>query len=130
MIGHCHCHSVTWTLLQDVESVTACNCSLCSRYGALWAYGYLGYGVTTSGDTKSYTRDRQVLEFHFCINCGCLAYYLARSKDSEGRLKIAVNLRMVDDPGAIMNLEVEHFDGLNKFDDEPKDGRQVRDLWY
>lgn len=128
--GSCHCEAVKWTYSENIESVTACNCTLCRRYGALWAYGYLEEEVTISGDTKSYSRGRQLNGFHFCTSCGCLAYYLARSKDSEGRLRIAVNLRMINDPKEIANLPIDHFDGLNKFDDEPRDGREVKDLWY
>jgi hypothetical protein len=128
--GHCHCESVHWVYPIKLESVTACNCTLCRRYGALWAYGYLEEGVTISGDTQAYGSEQDVTGFHFCSNCGCLAYYLARSKDSEGRLRIAVNLRMIDDPSNILNLPIDHFDGLDKFDDEPRDDRTVKHLWY
>jgi hypothetical protein len=41
MKGTCHCGNVTWTLDTPPESVTACNCTICRRYGALWAYGYI-----------------------------------------------------------------------------------------
>ncbi len=128
--GHCHCESVSWIYPKNLESVTACNCTLCRRYGALWAYGYLEEGISISGNTVAYERERQLNGFHFCLNCGCLAYYLSKSKDSEGRLRIAVNLRMIDNPDKIMGLQIDHFDGLNKFEDEPSDGRKIKDLWY
>ncbi len=130
LTGYCHCKTVGWSYPIILESVTACNCTLCRRYGALWAYGYLEDGITISGDTKAYARGSQINGYHFCINCGCLAYYLARAKDSEGRMRIAVNLRMIDDPSAIMSLPIDHFDGLDKFEDEPRDGRKIKDLWY
>ncbi len=128
--GHCHCESVSWTYPLKLESVTACNCTLCRKYGALWAYGQLEEGITVSGKTKSYARGRQLNGFHFCENCGCLAYYLSKSADDLGRNRIAVNLRMIDDPSQIMELPIDHFDGLNEFVDEPPDGRKIKDLWY
>jgi hypothetical protein len=127
--GTCHCKQVSWVYPKSLESVTACNCTLCRRYGALWAYGYIEEGISISGDCGIYTRGREINGFHFCSNCGCLVYYLARQKDSEG-LRIAVNLRMVEESKAILSLPVDHFDGLETFDDEPKDSRTVKDLWY
>ena len=40
--GSCHCGAAHWTLEGDPGSATACNCTLCRRYGALWAYDYEG----------------------------------------------------------------------------------------
>ena len=36
--GTCHCGALNWSLEGDPGSITACNCTLCRRYGALWAY--------------------------------------------------------------------------------------------
>lgn len=130
MKGHCHCLAVQWEYDLPLESVTACNCTLCSRYGALWAYGQLGQGVQIKGPTSSYTRGSQINGFHFCQTCGCLAYYLARNKDQEGKYRIAVNMRMIDDPKVIQDLPVDHFEGKESFQDLPSDGRQVRHLWF
>jgi hypothetical protein len=49
--------------------------------------------------------------------------------DANGRRRIAVNLRLAD-PEAVAELPVDHFDGLDSFDDLPRDGRCVRDLWF
>ena len=43
MNGSCHCGRVTWTLKTPPTSVTACNCTVCRRYGVLWAYGHIGH---------------------------------------------------------------------------------------
>ena len=40
--GSCHCGAAGWTLEGDPGPATACNCTLCRRYGALWAYDYEG----------------------------------------------------------------------------------------
>lgn len=128
--GHCHCQSVHWSYPVPLESVTACNCTLCRRYGALWAYGYLQDGITVDGPTSVYERGSKLNGYHFCSQCGCLAYYLSNAKDAEGKLRIAVNLRMIDKPEQIENLPIDHFDGLTHFEDQPRDGRRVKDLWY
>ena len=41
---------------------------------------------------------------------------------------MAVNLRLAP-PEAVAALPIDHFDGLDTFDDLPADGRCVRDLW-
>ena len=128
--GSCHCENVKWTYGVQLDSVTACNCTLCRRYGALWAYGHLNQGISVSGNTKSYGRGRKINGFHFCTNCGCLAYYVANVPDEQGRHRIAVNLRMILNPDLIAKLPIDHFDGLDKFEDLPHDGRQVKDLWF
>ncbi len=128
--GACHCGAVKWTYDMPLESVTACNCTLCRRYGALWAYGHLGHGLTVSGPTKAYERNRKLNGFHFCTNCGCIAYYLSNHDDEQGRRRMAVNLRMIDDPSKIENLPIDHFEGLIAFEDLPRDHRCVKDLWY
>lgn len=34
--GNCHCGQAGWTLASAPESATACNCSVCRRYGLHW----------------------------------------------------------------------------------------------
>jgi hypothetical protein len=128
--GACHCGNVKWTYSLPLESATACNCTLCSRYGALWAYGYLDHGVTVSGETSAYMRGRKINSYHFCSLCGGVAFYLANSADEHGRFRIAVNLRMINEPKQISHLPIDHFDGLDKFEDLPRDQRRVDDLWF
>lgn len=130
MDGSCHCGSVKWSYPLALESLTACNCTLCRRYGALWAYGHLEDGIKVSGSTKAYSRGSKHNGFHFCTTCGCLAYYLVLRPDKEGRNRCAVNTRMILDPTLIAELPIDHFEGLEKFEDLPRDGRCVKDLWY
>lgn len=128
--GSCHCEKVKWSYPLKLESVTTCNCTLCSRYGALWAYGYLDEGITVDGETQKYSRGSKTNSFNFCGVCGCLAYYMANSIDKDGRRRIAVNTRMISDPNLIADKIIDHFEGLESFEDLPSDGRKVKDLWY
>jgi hypothetical protein len=40
-----------------------------------------------------------------------------------------VNLRL-SDPTAVANIPIDHFDGLDTFDDLPRDGKCVADYWF
>jgi hypothetical protein len=94
----------------------------------LWAYDYEGEGIHVLGLTKAYVRGKAV-EFHFCPNCGCVTHWRAMQADENGRRRSAVNLRMTE-PEPIAKLPIDHFDGLDKFDDLPRDGRCVGDYWF
>ena len=128
--GNCHCEKVKWTYSQPIESVTACNCELCRRYGALWAYGHIGTEVEVSGPISSYARGSKRNNYNFCSTCGGLAYYLSNHKDEQGRLRVAVNLRMISNVDLIQNLPIDHFEGKDSFEDLPRDGRTIKDLWF
>lgn len=126
--GSCHCGAVHWQFDGVPDGVTACNCTVCRRYGALWAYDYEGEGVRLAGDTRTYVRGRAI-EFHFCPVCGCVVGWRARSQDEQGRRRMAVNLRLAE-PGIVASLPIDRFDGLDTFEDLPRDGRCVADYWF
>ncbi|GGX42356.1 aldehyde-activating protein [Tateyamaria omphalii] len=128
--GNCHCGQVRWTFETGPASVTACNCTICRRYGALWAYGYLDHDIHTKGHTGTYTRaDGGDIVFHFCPDCGCVTHYVARDTDENGRKRSAVNVRM-SNLEAISALPIHHFDGCESFTALASDGRTVKDLWF
>jgi hypothetical protein len=72
---------------------------------------------------------REAIEFHFCPACGCVADWRAQLTDPEGHRRIAVNLRLAE-PEAVARIPIDHFDGLNAFEDLPRDGRCVADYWF
>ena len=127
--GSCHCGQVRWTFNGVPDSATACNCTVCRRYGTLWAYDYDGAAIHVSGPTRSYVTGDKSIGFHFCDTCACVCYWRALSPDKEGRTRIAVNLRLAD-PQAVADIAIEHFDGLEKFEDLGQDGRKVWDMWF
>ena len=130
--GACHCGAAHWVLTGDPGPATACNCTLCRRYGALWAYDYEGERISISGPRTSYTRmgkSSPALEILFCPTCGCVICWRGLKLDASGRRRIAVNLRLAP-PDAVASLPVDHFDGLDTFNDLPRDQRCVRDLWF
>lgn len=126
--GSCHCGAIHWQFEGQPDGATACNCTVCRRYGTLWAYDYEGEGIVVSGPTRAYMRG-QAIEFHFCPTCGNTAFWRAQKTDDQGRRRIAVNLRLAE-PAEVAAIPIDHFDGLDSFDDLPRDGRCVADYWF
>lgn len=126
--GTCACGALSWRFEGVPEGATACNCTACRRYGALWAYDHEGEGIHVSGPTTAYVRGDS-LGFHFCPTCGCMAYWRGLQPNAQGQRRIAVNLRLAD-PQRVADVPIDHFDGLASWEDLPRDGRCVRDYWF
>lgn len=130
--GACLCGAARWTFDGDPGSATACNCTLCRRYGALWTYDYEGERIRILGPTTAYHRTDEAepsLEIRFCPTCGGLICWRGLRAEADGRRRIAVNLRLAA-PETVAHLPIDPFDGLDSFEDLPRDGRCVRDLWW
>ena len=96
----CHCKAIRITFPPLREPANECLCSICRRYGALWAY-YKPDEVHIAGDpTEAYVWGKKRLSFNRCKTCGCMTHYTVLG-DTEPR--VAVNCRM---------LEREDFDSL------------------
>lgn len=126
--GSCHCGATQWQFNGMPESATACNCTVCRRYGTLWAYGFEGEEIHTTGETKAYVRGKSI-GFHYCPSCACVMFWRGLNPNQEGKRRIAVNLRMTE-PDPIAHLPIDHFDGLKNWEDLPSDGKCIRDLWF
>lgn len=129
--GQCHCGACGWTLIGDPGPITACNCTLCCRYGALWAYDFENERITLSGPTKTYRRLGKAdpaLEIHFCPDCGGVVAWRGLRLEEDGKRRLAINVRLTDSEN-VADLPIDHFDGKDTFEDLPRDGRCVRDLW-
>jgi len=130
--GRCHCGAVTWKFLGEIPDATICNCTACRRYGVLWAYDYDGHGIhveAPSGGLSSYVRGSGSLSFNFCKVCGNLVSWRGMKPIPDGRTRIAVNLRLAE-PEDVAKVPLQCFDGLHSFDDLPRDGRVVGDVWF
>jgi hypothetical protein len=131
LTGTCHCGALKWTLEGDPGSITSCNCTLCRRYGVLWAYDFENERISVFGNPSVYTRSGKdpSLEIQFCPTCGCVLCWRGLRVDKDGRRRIAVNVRLAE-PEVVAHLLIDHFDGLDTFDDLPRDGRCVKDMWF
>lgn len=125
--GSCHCGALGWSFDGRPESATACNCTVCRRYAALWAYDRDGECISVSGTSSVYIRGDS-LGFHFCPACGCLAYWRALAAGPDGRRRMGVNLRLAE-PETVAQIPVQRVDWLEETGRLPSDGRCVGDYW-
>ena len=128
MDGSCHCGAVHWNCRGVPESATACNCSICRRYGALWAYGFFDEQIVVSGDTRTYLWNQKWIEFHFCPQCSCVVFWRAAEPGADGRRYGAVNLRLATQPALVQAIPLLHHD-TDTDSDLPPHGMTVADVW-
>jgi hypothetical protein len=108
--GTCHCGAVRVEVPHRPEAVTLCNCSICRRYGALWAYYKVG-AVVVSGhpqNTEGYIWGDRTLTTVRCRLCGCVTHWEPLESKPDGHM--AVNIRNFD-PTEFENLRIRRFDG-------------------
>jgi hypothetical protein len=94
----CHCGAVRITLDPPPDWVLDCNCSICRRYGALWAYAWdriakrsLSVVLVQGEDAlESYIWGDRELAFWRCKTCGGLTHHTALAAPAAIR---AVNAR-------------------------------------
>jgi hypothetical protein len=109
----CHCGAIRLQVATRPERLTSCNCSLCRRYGTLWAY-YRPDQVTFAagaGRSVPYIQGDKTLAVHHCPTCGCVTHWegLIEGRKEE---RMAVNARLMQ-PEDIANIPVRHFDGAS-----------------
>jgi hypothetical protein len=112
LAGSCHCGAVRLEAFRVPRQLTDCNCSICRRYGALWAY----YSKSTArvvakrGATRAYSKPGGWIAFHHCVRCGCLTHYVGL----RGSTRIALNARMLAQ-GPLGGVRVRRLDGAKSW---------------
>ena len=110
--GSCHCGAVRLTLPSMPETAIKCNCSLCRRLGALWAYYPFGT-VRIEGhpaNTSDYVWGDKTLRTVRCKICGCATHW--EPIDGELGARHGVNLRNFA-PRLQESVRVRNFDGAD-----------------
>jgi hypothetical protein len=111
-VATCHCGSISVEIPYAPSMVSDCNCTICRRYGVLWAY-YNESEVKVNapeGAADGYIWGDRILRFVRCHNCGCVTHW-ERIEHVAGS-KIGVNARNLD-PSLLENVPVEILDGLS-----------------
>jgi len=106
----CHCGAIQIHVRQLPRTVTSCNCSICRRYGALWAY-YKPSSVTIKGPKgglSKYSWNRRIRAYQRCKRCGCVTHYTYRKKQRHAI--VAVNAANFA-PSALVSVRIRHLDG-------------------
>ncbi|MBP6011001.1 MAG: GFA family protein [Alphaproteobacteria bacterium] len=111
----CHCGAVQIAIAHRPTFVHDCNCSLCSKSGAVWGY-FSTTDVNVSGATQSYQRaDRSnaAVKIHFCASCGSTTHWtLTENHMSRTGIndRMGVNMRLFD-CRALTGVELRFPDG-------------------
>ena len=99
----CHCTAVRFELAEPPSWVLDCNCTLCRRYGALWAYpDAAGVRFVQGLDaTDAYVWGDRELSFHRCQECGCVTHMAAL--ETEPARIYGINARLIPtlDPASV-----------------------------
>src|ERR1700722_14347252 len=105
----CHCGTVKLEIPSAPKEVTDCNCSICRRYGVLWAYYSPSHVrlIPPSGATDIYMWDDRSIEFHRCKTCGCVTHWASVDKTRD---RMGVNARLMA-PEVLAAVSVRKLDG-------------------
>lgn len=108
--GSCHCGKVAYEAQIDLTSVLACNCSICSRKGALMAFiGDDAFSLKNGeDDLTDYQFNKRNIHHLFCSTCGIHTH--GGGVGPNGKAMQMINVRCLEgiDPES---LEVRRFDG-------------------
>jgi hypothetical protein len=88
--------------------VVDCNCSICRRYAALWAYYPLKDVIVPGGLTDTFLRGPKKIEFHRCKTCGCVTHWLP----TDHRDRMGINARLME-PEVVARARVRRLDGAD-----------------
>jgi len=102
----CHCGKVR-LLIEVPREVTDCNCSICRRYGVLWAYCLVAEVRGQDAETDTYICHSRSQAFHRCPECGCVTHWKAFDLERE---RMGVNARLLP-PDILAGARVRHLDG-------------------
>jgi len=110
--GGCHCGQVRFDVSADLSKVLACNCSICTKRGTLWAFVSPDkFGLRSGEETLTdYQFGKRIIHHLFCPECGVGSF--SRGVGPDGKPVIAINVRCLDGID-IASLKLTPFDGKN-----------------
>jgi len=110
MQGGCHCGRVRFRITADLDRVSDCNCTMCTKKGILHLIVPPEQFELISGrdDLTTYQFNTGTAKHTFCKVCGIHPFYVPRSDPD----KIDVNVRCLDDID-LTKITPRPFDGRN-----------------
>jgi hypothetical protein len=110
----CHCGQIRITLAKRPDHINECNCSLCDKRGARWAYFHPSE-VSVEGATAGYCRQDKVepsADVRFCPTCGCTTHFTLTTSAvaKHGNSLMGVNMRLADEAD-LAGIELRYPDG-------------------
>jgi hypothetical protein len=110
MQGGCHCGRVRFQVTADLDKVSECNCTMCTKKGIVHLIVPPEQFELISGkdDLTTYQFNTGTAKHTFCKVCGIHPFYVPRSDPD----KIDVNVRCLDEID-LATISVKPFDGRN-----------------
>ena len=120
-ISTCHCQVVELELYMPngIEELRRCNCSICSRKGAIISSVLLENLTVTKGKDKltKYTFGTHKAEHYFCSICGIYTHHKRRSNPHQYGVNIAcIEGVNIEDYKDIKYLDGKHNHPADKLD--------------
>jgi hypothetical protein len=114
LTASCHCGAVHLEVARKPRRLCDCNCSICRRYGALWAYyTHKTFRVVKGArNLSAYVWGARTLKFMRCKTCGCVTHY--ESVRRRPGSVVGFNARLLD-PEIIAAARIRHFDGAESW---------------
>jgi hypothetical protein len=108
--GRCHCGEIAFEVEGELTGAVACNCSICSRKGALlWAVPRDRLRLLTSDEgVGTYTFNNHVIEHRFCRACGIHPY--AEDSRAQTDRMAYINIRCLENLD-LASVPIQEFDG-------------------
>jgi hypothetical protein len=97
----CLCGAVQLQTATRPAVINECNCSLCSKSGARWAY-YHPDDVVVTGETHGFRRadkDDPAAEVRFCPRCGSTSHFILTPSAVArfGNVQMGLNMSLADE---------------------------------
>lgn len=108
--GGCHCGAVCFEVTSDLAKAIQCNCSICTKKGALHHRVAPARFRLLKGkqDLVLYRFGTNTAKHWFCRHCGIHVFSNPRLAPDA----CSVNIRCLDDFEALLpGIEIVHFDG-------------------
>jgi hypothetical protein len=114
LVADCHCGRIRIEVAGAPEYLIDCNCSICRRYGALWAF-YPLQGARIQGAAEhadGYIWGEKTITTFRCSHCGCVTHWEPLQPRTDS--KFAINARLLA-PDALREVRVRRFDGADSW---------------
>jgi hypothetical protein len=108
--GSCHCGRVRFEVRAALQKLVSCNCSICSRTGALLAFVPAKDFTLLEGEgaQTDYQFNRKNIHHLFCATCGVRSFAMGRGHG--GAEMRAINVRCLEGVD-VAALPVDFVDG-------------------
>lgn len=107
--GSCHCGNIAFAVEGDLHGAVECNCSICSRRGALWWFvkrDQIRFN-TPESNLSTYQFGKKNIKHHFCAVCGCAPL---GTSTHNGIAMAAINVRCLENVD-LTALKIKQVDG-------------------